>query len=155
MPYTVAPFTAATCPRQYAFSAARGPLQLNCPQVRVARHRVDDRCISALLQQMLLAPLSSFLSASTAAQQLNVLFSPVGGAALSELALLSSGPLMVDIENILLPKATGAVVNSSDDPALFHVMLGHDITIFPLVASLRLRGCDGISLSQDWPPFAR
>jgi hypothetical protein len=96
-----------------------------------------------------------FVAASTAVQQLNVLFSPVGGAALSELGLLSSGPLMVDIENILLPKATGTSAGGSGSPALFHVMLGHDITIFPLVASLRMRGCDGASLSQEWPPFAR
>jgi hypothetical protein len=78
-----------------------------------------------------------------------VLFSPVGGAQLSELALLSSGPLMADIENILLPK------NPDSAAPLFHVMLGHDITIYPLMASLRLRGIDGASLSQQWPPFAR
>ncbi len=92
-------------------------------------------------------------AASTAAQQLNVLFSPVAGAPLSELALLSSGPLMVDIENILLPKESRAGDGSTN--ALFHVMLGHDITICPLMASLRVRGCDGTPLSHQWPAFAR
>ena len=92
-------------------------------------------------------------TASTAAQQLNVLFSPVGGAPLSELALLSSGPLMVDIENILLPKEGSAGTGNAN--ALFHVMLGHDITICPLMASLRVRGCDGAPLSHRWPAFAR
>ncbi len=62
---------------------------------------------------------------------------------------------MVDIENILLPKANREAAAGSEDSACFHIMLGHDITIFPLVASLRLRGCDGASLSQEWPPFAR
>jgi hypothetical protein len=74
---------------------------------------------------------------------------------------------MVDIENILILEDNGAAANVSssaarsqtggggDGSALFHVMLGHDITICPLVASLRLRGCDGASLSQKWPPFAR
>ncbi len=111
---------------------------------------------------------NTFALASTAVQQLNALFSPVRGAALSELALLASGPLMVDIENILIPKGTGSIGNGSaaaapnpdiggggGGSALFHVMLGHDITICPLVASLRLRSCDGASLSQEWPPFAR
>jgi hypothetical protein len=82
-----------------------------------------------------------------------VLFSPVGGAPLSELALLSSGPLMVDIEDILLPKEGNSVNGSA--PAPFHVMLGHDITICPLMASLRVRGCDGTALSHEWPAFAR
>jgi len=79
---------------------------------------------------------------------------------LSELALLSSGPLMVDIENILLSKDSSHVTTSSSNShsspsPLFHVMLGHDITICPLMASLRLRGSDGSSLSHHWPPFAR
>lgn len=78
---------------------------------------------------------------------------------LSLLALLSSGPLMLDIEKIFFakdssPVADGSSSSSSTTPK-FHVMLGHDITLCPLISSLRLRGCDGSSLSQQWPPFAR
>jgi hypothetical protein len=92
--------------------------------------------------------------AATAAQQLNVMFSPLKDAPLSELPLLSSGPLMVDIENILLPKEAGSNPRGSGSDAVFHIMLGHDITVLPLMASLRLRGCDGASLLHEWPPFA-
>jgi hypothetical protein len=141
---------------------------LKRPQVSVSRHGDDNRCALPTGSTRFLNLCNTFELASTAAQQLNALFSPVRGAALSELALLASGPLMVDIENILIPKGSGFIGDGSTavapnpeiggggaGSALFHVMLGHDITICPLVASLRLRACDGASLSQDWPPFAR
>ena len=95
-------------------------------------------------------------TASTAAQQLNALFSPVGNMSMSVLALLSSGPLMLDIEKIYFAKDTSPVAGSSSSTTpKFHVMLGHDITICPLMASLRVRGCDGAPLSHQWPAFAR